>query len=104
MVGGAYLCFEGFEELAHKFPRHGAEDEAHHQQLVRSAGRSAGGPWPSSARRSRGAIRTDFILSAEIIVIALGSGGQRFAAATVGRAGGGVGGNDGGRLASWPAS
>ena len=34
MVGGAYLCFEGFEKLAHKFLHSEAEDEAHHLALV----------------------------------------------------------------------
>ena len=34
MLGGAFLCFEGFEKLAHKFLHSKAEDDAHHQQLV----------------------------------------------------------------------
>src|SRR5687768_3687290 len=34
MVGGAYLCFEGFEKLAHRFLHSKAEDEAHHQELA----------------------------------------------------------------------
>src|SRR5687767_8588906 len=35
MLGGAYLCFEGFEKLAHKF-LHKAEEEAHHEELVQA--------------------------------------------------------------------
>src|SRR6188474_3931885 len=34
MVGGAFLCYEGFEKLAHKFLHSEAEDEAHHAELV----------------------------------------------------------------------
>src|SRR6476469_10908861 len=34
MVGGAYLCFEGFEKLAHKYLHSAAEDAAHEQELV----------------------------------------------------------------------
>ena len=65
MLGGAYLCFEGAEKLAHKFLPHEAEEGNH-------------GPIPDDLvafeqQKIKGAIRTDFILSAEIIVIALGT-------------------------------
>jgi uncharacterized protein len=71
MVGGAYLCFEGVEKLAHKFlhPEEDAED----------AERRAARLDPDidllalEREQVKGAIRTDFILSAEIIVISLGS-------------------------------
>src|SRR6187551_3871381 len=33
MVGGAYLCFEGFEKLAHKYLHSTQEDDQHHQEL-----------------------------------------------------------------------
>src|SRR5574343_652782 len=36
MIGGAFLCFEGFEKLAHKFLHSKAEDEAHHQALAQA--------------------------------------------------------------------
>ncbi len=36
MLGGAYLCFEGFEKLAHKFMHRKQDEEAHHQELVQA--------------------------------------------------------------------
>src|SRR5215203_2311053 len=36
MAGGAYLCFEGFEKLAHKFLHAKKEDEAHHEELTQA--------------------------------------------------------------------
>lgn len=63
VIGGAFLCFEGVEKLLHKFlnkhsgeeTRHGASDEIVDEKT-----------------KIKGAVRTDFILSAEIIIIALG--------------------------------
>jgi predicted DNA repair protein MutK len=80
MVGGAYLCFEGFEKVAHKFLHGANEDAAHEQELV---GALASGADLQTIERDKieGAVRTDFILSAEIIVIALGvvnEGGASF--------------------------
>jgi predicted DNA repair protein MutK len=71
MLGGAYLCFEGFEKVAHKFLHSEAEDAAHEEEL---AGALALGVDMRTIERDKikGAVRTDFILSAEIIVIALG--------------------------------
>jgi len=65
MAGGAYLCFEGFEKLAHGL-LHGGEEERH-------ANVSGMDPAALEKEKIQGAIRTDFILSAEIIVIALGT-------------------------------
>ncbi|WP_296942534.1 DUF808 domain-containing protein [uncultured Massilia sp.] len=70
MVGGAYLCFEGFEKLAHKF-LHGAEDAAHKEELAAALASNAD-MRTVEQDKIKGAVRTDFILSAEIIVIALG--------------------------------
>ncbi len=57
MVGGLYLCFEGFEKLMHRAPAAAAEAPAQ----------------PADERaKVRGAVRTDFVLSAEIIAITLG--------------------------------
>lgn len=58
LLGGAYLCFEGAEKVLHSlFHRKSSE---HHEAV-------------SEASKIKGAIRTDFILSAEIIIIVLGT-------------------------------
>lgn len=70
MLGGAFLCFEGVEKLAHKWlhdPEH--KDGAQHETPPESVQDLVA----FEKTRIRGAIRTDFILSAEIIVIALGT-------------------------------
>jgi hypothetical protein len=66
MIGGLYLCFEGVEKLAHEF-LHGKEEKAH-ELATEVADFGA-----REAEKIKGAIRTDFVLSAEIIVIALGT-------------------------------
>jgi predicted DNA repair protein MutK len=71
MLGGAYLCFEGFEKLAHKFLHSAAEDAAHQEELANAVAADAD-LMAIERDKIKGAIRTDFILSAEIIVIALG--------------------------------
>ena len=72
MVGGLYLCYEGFEKVFHKW-LHTPEDAAH-QQKVREAVKDTTTDLVALERtRIKGAIRTDFILSAEIVVIALGT-------------------------------
>ncbi|KFE69213.1 DUF808 domain-containing protein [Hyalangium minutum] len=73
MVGGAFLCFEGFEKLAHKFLHNKAEDEAHHGELVKAVADPAVDLVAFEKAKIQGAIRTDFILSAEIVVISLGT-------------------------------
>ncbi|MBN2977813.1 DUF808 domain-containing protein [Pseudomonas lactucae] len=72
MLGGAYLCFEGFEKLAHKFLHSKAEDQAEHAQLVEAVADPATDLVAFEKDKIKGAIRTDFILSAEIIAITLG--------------------------------
>jgi len=73
MVGGAYLCYEGFEKLAHKF-LHGAGDEAEaHAAEVAALSDAEVDIVAFEKDKIAGAVRTDFILSAEIIVIALGT-------------------------------
>lgn len=57
MIGGVYLCFEGVEKILHKFIAH----EEHEEKITFN-----------ESAKIKGAIRTDFILSAEIIIIALG--------------------------------
>ncbi len=75
MIGGAYLCFEGVEKLVHQFwhkdASHPPQPEAAAQRL--SASQNPPADLAAMEReRIRGAIRNDFILSAEIIVISLG--------------------------------
>ena len=72
MLGGAYLCFEGFEKVAHRL-LHGSTQTSEIKDVQPKP------PIPDIERVSieqkkiRGAVRTDFILSAEIVVISLGS-------------------------------
>ncbi|AMZ74976.1 MULTISPECIES: DUF808 domain-containing protein [Pseudomonas] len=73
MVGGAYLCFEGFEKLAHKFLHSPAEEQAEHAQLVEAVADPAVDLVAFEKDKIKGAVRTDFILSAEIIAITLGT-------------------------------
>ncbi len=72
MLGGAYLCFEGFEKLAHRFLHSRAEDEVHHAELTRALQDPAVDLAALERDKIKGAVRTDFVLSAEIIVITLG--------------------------------
>ncbi|KQT08745.1 DUF808 domain-containing protein [Ramlibacter sp. Leaf400] len=72
MVGGAYLCFEGFEKVAHRF-LHKDEDHARVKALERTLADPAVDVLALEKEKIKGAVRTDFILSAEIIVIALGT-------------------------------
>ncbi len=73
MIGGAFLCFEGCEKLLHKFlHRHEEEEEAHAKLAAATLDPSVDMVAFEKAKIA-GAVRTDFILSAEIIVIALGT-------------------------------
>jgi predicted DNA repair protein MutK len=76
MVGGAFLCFEGFEKLAHRFLHSKAEDDAHHQELTDALVNPQVDLVAVEKDKIKGAIRTDFILSAEIIIITLGTVAQ----------------------------
>ncbi|GAB2939262.1 DUF808 domain-containing protein [Hafnia psychrotolerans] len=71
MIGGAYLCYEGFEKVAHKL-LHGKE-QAHEKPEASPEVKSAGDIAKVEKEKIKGAVRTDFILSAEIIVISLGT-------------------------------
>lgn len=73
MLGGAFLCYEGFEKIVHKFFHDKDEKEAHHKEMVDAISDESVDMVEFEQKKIRGAIRTDFILSAEIIVIALGS-------------------------------
>jgi predicted DNA repair protein MutK len=84
MVGGLYLCYEGVEKVAHKLLHRKEEDEAHHAAHVAALTRSREELLAVEKDKIKGAIRTDFILSAEIIVIALGTVADRSFAVQVG--------------------
>ncbi len=73
MLGGAFLCFEGFEKLAHKFLHSRGEVDARHEELVTALANPTVDLVALEKDKIKGAVRTDFILSAEIIVITLGT-------------------------------
>ncbi|MEO7392546.1 MAG: DUF808 domain-containing protein [Ramlibacter sp.] len=73
MVGGAYLCFEGCEKLAHKLLHSRAYDDAHHQELTQALSNPEVDICQLEKDKIKGAVRTDFILSAEIVAITLGT-------------------------------
>ncbi len=73
MVGGAYLCFEGFEKLAHTFLHSAAEDDVGHAALSEAVADPSVDLVAYEKDKIKGAVRTDFILSAEIIAITLGA-------------------------------
>ena len=73
MVGGAYLCFEGFEKLAHHFLHSDAQDAAHDAELMQALANPQVDLAEVEKDKIKGAIRTDFVLSAEIIAITLGT-------------------------------
>jgi len=72
MIGGAYLCFEGVEKVAHKFLHSKEEEAARHAEQVRALADESVDVVAYERDKIKGAIRTDFILSAEIIVLSLG--------------------------------
>jgi predicted DNA repair protein MutK len=79
MIGGLYLCFEGFEKIAHSI-LHADEEAKHRQALADALSDPNVDMMAVEKEKIKGAIRTDFILSAEIIVIALGTvAGEVFA-------------------------
>ena len=73
MLGGAYLCFEGVEKVFHSVFHSKEEDETHHKELLALASMSPEQILQHEKAKATAAIRTDGILSAEIIVIALGT-------------------------------
>jgi len=72
ILGGLFLCYEGFEKVAHKFLHTAAEDVAHHEALVAHLVDTSVDLVQYEQDKIKGAVRTDFILSAEIIVLTLG--------------------------------
>ncbi len=72
MAGGLFLCFEGVEKLAHGLLHSADEKDAHRAEISRAVADRSVDLVAMEKKKIKGAIRTDFILSAEIIVIALG--------------------------------
>ncbi|EGU49378.1 inner membrane protein YedI [Vibrio ichthyoenteri ATCC 700023] len=71
LIGGLFLCFEGAEKVHEKFFHHASSTEqAEHKAEIESSAEDLS---DYEQKKIKGAIRTDFILSAEIIVIALGT-------------------------------
>jgi predicted DNA repair protein MutK len=73
MLGGAFLCYEGFEKLVHKYLHSETEDSVHRVELLHALADPTVDLLALEKAKIKGAIRTDFILSAEIIVITLGT-------------------------------
>lgn len=73
MVGGAYLCYEGFEKLAHSLLHSNTEKHTEHNKILDAVNDPDVDMVTFEKEKIKGAIRTDFVLSAEIIVIALGT-------------------------------
>ncbi|QYF95252.1 DUF808 domain-containing protein [Massilia sp. PAMC28688] len=73
MIGGAFLCYEGFEKLAHKYLHSKEEEAQHHKEVVEALSDPSVDLVALEKDKIKGAVRTDFILSAEIIVISLGT-------------------------------
>ena len=73
MLGGLFLCFEGAEKLLHTYLQSKEDKEVHHAQLAQAVANEEINLLEFEKVKIKGAIRTDFILSAEIIVITLGT-------------------------------
>ena len=73
MIGGAFLCYEGVEKLAHQFLHDEKEEEAHQAELMNALINPEVDLVAIEKDKIKGAIRTDFVLSAEIIAITLGT-------------------------------
>ncbi len=72
MIGGLFLCYEGFEKIWHRLA-HREEHADHRRELRQALIDPATDLRALEKKKIKGAIRTDFILSAEIIVIVLGT-------------------------------
>ena len=72
ILGGLFLCYEGFEKVAHKFLHSAARDAAEHEDLIEHLADPSVDLVAYERSKIQGAVRTDFILSAEIIVLTLG--------------------------------
>jgi predicted DNA repair protein MutK len=73
MAGGLFLCYEGAEKLVHRLVHSRAEDAEDHARLAEAVADPAVDLVAHEKEKIKGAVRTDFILSAEIIAITLGT-------------------------------
>jgi predicted DNA repair protein MutK len=73
MLGGLFLCFEGAEKVLHLLTHQGTSAAQHHEELRQAVADEAVDMLAFEKDKIKGAVRTDFILSAEIIVITLGT-------------------------------
>ncbi len=73
VIGDLFLCCEGFEKVAHKFFHDKTELETQHADKIKALADPKVDLVEMEKGKIKGAIRTDFILSAEIIVIVLGT-------------------------------
>jgi uncharacterized protein len=76
MVGGLFLCYEGFEKLAHRFLADRSGDLAHRAELAQALVDPHADLVALERDKIKGAVRTDFVLSAEIVAITLGTVAQ----------------------------
>lgn len=77
MCGGLYLCYEGFESLAHKLPPASAAEKEERAALLKAAADPVVDFAAFEKEKVAGAIRTDFILSAEIIILTLATAADK---------------------------
>ncbi|XVJ70314.1 MAG: DUF808 domain-containing protein [Rhizobacter sp.] len=77
MMGGLFLCFEGFEKVAHALWHNKADQEVRHAELTQAVADPSVDLVAFEKEKIKGAVRTDFILSAEIIIITLGTVGDK---------------------------
>ena len=73
MVGGAFLCYEGAEKLWHAWRVHGAQDAAPRSERLQALANPQVDLVHLERDKIKGAVRTDLVLSAEIIAITLGA-------------------------------
>jgi len=73
MLGGLFLCFEGAEKVLHLLVHSAPADAQHHEELRQAVADESVDIVAFEREKIKGAVRTDFILSAEIIVITLGT-------------------------------
>lgn len=74
ILGGIYLCFEGAEKVLHYFAHRGSAEDAEHKEQILAAVKNPDVDLVALEKsKIKGAVRTDLILSAEIIIISLGT-------------------------------